>query len=124
MRQSRITALLLALALLLSLFAGCAEDSVTSTTAARISEISSQSDSALEPVTAEPTTAAQETAAPETVEVPVRYRLGADYGPAHNGEKISMLRLAEMPYVHPDVEQLAADFDSLSMQAMTSGERQ
>lgn len=120
MKHPRITALLLALALLLSLFAGCAEDSVTSTTAARISENSSQSDSASEPITAEPTTAAQETAAPETVKVLVRYRLGADYGPAHNGEKISMLRLAEMPYVHPDVEQLAADFDSLSMQAMTS----
>ena len=125
MKQSRITALLLAAVLLLSLFAGCAEDSVTSTTAARISENSSQSDSASEPVTAEPTTAApetaaQETAAPETVEVPVRYRLGADYGPAHNGEKISMLRLAEMPYVHQDAEQLIADYDALIERAKTS----
>lgn len=122
MKQSRITALLLAAVLLLSLFAGCADSPAgTSTTAARVAEeSSSQPGSTTETGTAEAATAAAETAAPENDEGLVRYRPNWDYGPEHRGEKISMLRLAEMPYVHQDAEQLIADYDALIERAKTS----
>ena len=122
MKQSRITALLLAAVLLLSLFAGCADSPAgTSTTAARVAEeSSSQPSSTAETGTAEAATAAAETAAPENNEGLVRYRPNWDYGPEHRGEKISMLQLAEMPYTRPDAEQLIADYDALIEQAKTS----
>lgn len=98
MKHLRFAALLSAAALLLSLLAGCADSPAgKASTAAPAAESHAQA-----------------------TDAPLRFRRG--YGPKHDGKTVSMLRLADMPYVRPDAEQLIADYEALSEQAKTSAD--
>ena len=114
--HTRLAAALLAVCLLC---AGCDKADVPAVTNAP-AQTTVQTSTVPETVPAEPAPVATESAAPEADGIPVRCRTGMDYGPEHDGETISMVRLADMPYVRPDVEQLIEDYDALIEQSKTS----
>ena len=121
MKHVKITSLLLAAALLLSLFAGCADNTAgTSTTVApNPGETHAQPTGSSETVPAESSTVAPEATDQETaestdgVEIPVRMQNGGDLSFLPE-EPLSMPKLSEMEYTRPDMEKLIADLDALT----------
>ncbi len=123
MKHPRFIALLLSAILLLSLFAGCADNPAateTSTSASEEKAPLTETDKTA-PETAETLTAAKETVpetteAPDAPDVPVRWQNGGKMSFLPQ-EPLTIPNLSDMPYSRPDTESLFAAYDALTAKA-------
>ena len=109
MKHPRFIALLLSAILLLSLFAGCADNPAATETSTSASEEKA-------PLTETDKTVPETTEAPNAPDVPVRWQNGGKMRFLPQ-EPLTIPNLSDMPYSRPDTESLFAAYDALTAKA-------